>query len=60
MERSNFLAFIFLTIMFSTAAPAEQIPVKHIQLARHEFMVARSETGKIVARVEFTEDSARR
>jgi hypothetical protein len=56
MERSNFLVFIFLTIMISTAVPAEQIPVKHIQLARHESMVARSETGKIIARVEFTED----
>ena len=56
MERSNFLVFIFLTIMIGSAAPAEQIPVKHIQLARHEFMVARSETGKIVARVEFTEE----
>jgi hypothetical protein len=55
MERSNFLVFIFLTIMISMAALAEQIPVKHIQLARHEFMVARSETGRIVARVEFTE-----
>jgi hypothetical protein len=30
--------------------------VKHIQLPRHEFMVARSETGKIIAGVEFTED----
>ena len=56
MKRSNFLVSAFLTIMISTAAPAEQIPVKHIQLARHEFMVARSETGEIIARVEFTED----
>jgi hypothetical protein len=56
MERSNFLVFIFLTIMNSTTAPAEQILVKHTQLPRHEFMVARSETGKIIARVEFTED----
>jgi hypothetical protein len=56
MKRSNFLVFIFLTIVISTAAPAEQIPVKHIQLARHEFMVARYETGKIAARVEFTEE----
>jgi hypothetical protein len=39
-----------------TAAQAERISVKHIQLPRHEFMVARSETGKIIARVEFTED----
>jgi hypothetical protein len=56
MEQSNFLVSVVLTIMISTAAPAEQISVKHIQLARHEFMVARSETGKIIARVEFTED----
>jgi hypothetical protein len=56
MERSNFLVAAFLTIMISSAAPAEQIRVKHIQLLRHEFMVARSETGKIIARVEFTED----
>jgi hypothetical protein len=56
MERSNLFVAAFLAISLSTAAPAEQIPVKHIQLARHEFMVARSETGKIVARVEFTEE----
>jgi hypothetical protein len=56
MARSRSLVAAFLTIMISTAAPAEQIPVKHVQLARHEFMVARSETGKIIARVEFTED----
>jgi hypothetical protein len=56
MERSNLFVAAFLAISLSTAAPAEQIPVKHIQLARHEFMVARSETGKIVAHVEFTEE----
>ncbi|MGB7134634.1 MAG: hypothetical protein WBD46_05075 [Acidobacteriaceae bacterium] len=39
----------------AATAVAEPISVKHIQLPRHEFMVARSETGKIVARVEFTE-----
>jgi hypothetical protein len=56
MKHGNFLVFIFLTIMISTRVPAEQIPVRHIQLAGHEFMVARSETGKVVARVEFTQD----
>ena len=56
MERSRFLVAAFLTISLGAAAQAEQISVKHIQLARHEFMVARSETGQIVARVEFTED----
>jgi hypothetical protein len=55
MERSRLLAAAFLTIALATAAPAEQISVKHIQLPRHEFMVARSETGQIIARVEFTE-----
>ena len=60
MERSRFLVAAFFAIMLGTAAPAEPIPVKHIQLPRHEFMVARSETGKIIARVEFTEDRAGR
>jgi hypothetical protein len=50
------LVAAFWALTLATAAPAEQISVKHIQLPRHEFMVARSETGKIVARVEFTED----
>jgi len=44
-----------LTTLLCIAAPAEPIPVRHIQLPRHEFMDARSETGKIIARVEFTE-----
>ena len=49
------VAAAFLPITLATAAPAEQIPVKHVQLPRHEFMVARSENGTIIARVEFTE-----
>jgi hypothetical protein len=56
MKRNNFYVAAFLAIALGAAAPAEQISVKHIQLPRHEFMVARSETGKIIARVEFTED----
>ena len=56
MARSRFLVAAFLTIMLSTAVPAEQISVKHVQLPKHDFMVARSETGKIIARVEFTQD----
>ena len=55
MERSRFLVAAFLAIALGAVAHAEQIPVRHIQLPRHEFMMARSETGKIIARVEFTE-----
>jgi hypothetical protein len=55
MERSRLLVAAFLTITLATAAPAEQISVKHIQLPMHGFMVARSETGKIAAPVEFTQ-----
>ncbi|MGD0730124.1 MAG: hypothetical protein ABR956_02595 [Terracidiphilus sp.] len=40
----------------ATAAPAERIAVKHIQLPRHEFMEVRAENGKIIARAEFAED----
>jgi hypothetical protein len=56
MERSKLLIAAFWALTLATAAPAEQISVKHIQLPRHEFMVARSESGNIIARVEFTED----
>ena len=56
MERSRLLVTAFLMITLGAKARAETISVKHIQLPRHEFMVARSETGKIIARVEFTED----
>jgi hypothetical protein len=55
MRRKDFLAAVFWAFMLGTAALAEQIPVRHIQLPRHEFMVARTEAGKTVARVEFTE-----
>jgi len=55
MGRSRFLLAAFMAIALGTAAPAEQIPVRHIQLPMHGFMVARSETGKIIARVEFTQ-----
>jgi len=39
----------------AAAAQAERISVKHIQLSGHGTMVARSGTGKIIARVEFTQ-----
>ena len=56
MKRNNFYVAAFLAIALGAAAPAEQISVKHVQLPKHDFMVARSETGKIIAQVEFTED----
>lgn len=55
MARSRFLAAAFFAIILSTAASAEQIPVRHLQLPGHDFMVARSETGKTIARAEFTQ-----
>jgi hypothetical protein len=55
MERSKLLVAASWALTLATAVPAEQVPVKHIQLPRHEFMEARSETGEIVARAEFTE-----
>jgi len=56
MRRNDFLIATFgLMIMLVTAAPAERIPVKHIQLPKHGFMVARSEAGKIIAQVEFSQ-----
>ncbi len=55
MGRSNFFVTAFLTIMLGAAAPAERIPVKHIQVPMHGFMVARSESGRIISRVKFTQ-----
>jgi len=56
MDRSRFLVAAFFTITTLAAATrAEPIPVTHLQLPRHASMVARSETGTIIARVEFTE-----
>jgi hypothetical protein len=55
MERSNFFVAAFLAITLGTAAPAERISVKHIQRPMHRFMVARSESGKIIASGEFSQ-----
>jgi hypothetical protein len=56
MERRSFFVAVCFAITLGTAAPAETIPVKRMQLPKHEFMVARFENGKILGRVEFTED----
>lgn len=53
MRLNDLLVAAFLVITMGTAAPAEQIAVKHVQLPDHGFMVARSETGKVIARFEF-------
>jgi hypothetical protein len=55
MERSRFLVAALLIISLEIAATAEQIPVKHIQIPMHTFMVVRSDAGTIIARVEFTQ-----
>ena len=55
MKPSRFLVAAFLAMALSVATHAEKIPVRHIQLPRRELMVARSETGQIIAHVEFTE-----
>jgi hypothetical protein len=54
MERS-FLVGALLMVMLGSVAPAEQISVKHIQRPTHRFMVARSEDGKVIANVEFSQ-----
>ena len=51
--RSDFFVAAFLVIALGTAAPAEPIPVRHIQHPMHRFMVARSEDGKTIASGEF-------
>lgn len=54
MERSNCVVSGLLAIaLCGSAAHAEQITVKHVQLPMHRFMVARSEAGQIIANLEF-------
>jgi hypothetical protein len=55
MKRNRFLVAALLAIALGATAQAQQIPVKHIQLPRHEFMEVRSETGQTIAQVEFTQ-----
>jgi hypothetical protein len=55
MERKQILATAVLAITLGTTAPAKPIPVIHIQRPIHGLMVARSETGKIIAQVDFTQ-----
>jgi hypothetical protein len=55
MERSNFFVAAFLAITLGSAAPAEQIPVMHIQRPMQRSMAARTEDGKIIASGEFTQ-----
>ena len=53
MRRNDLLAAAFVSIAVCIAAPAEPIPVRHIQRPMHRFMVARSEAGKVIANGEF-------
>ena len=55
MRLKDFLVAVFWAITLSTTAPAEPIPVKHIQRPMHRFMVARSGVGKIIANGEFSQ-----
>jgi hypothetical protein len=55
MRRNDFLVAAFSVITLGTAARAEPISVRHIQRPMHRFMVARSETGKVIATGEFTQ-----
>lgn len=55
MVRSNFFLAAFLVMTLGSAAAAEPIPVRQVQRPMHEFMVARSESGAILGRAEFTQ-----
>lgn len=57
MERSIFVVSALLVTALCTAAPAEQIPVKHLQRPMHSFMQARSQAGETIARVEFSQEA---
>lgn len=53
MRRNNLLVVVLLPMCGCIATRAEQISVRHIQRPMHRFMVARTESGKVIARGEF-------
>jgi hypothetical protein len=55
MGRSNLLMSAWLAATLSAAAPGEQISVRHIQSPLHRFMAAHSESGRTIARVDFSQ-----
>jgi len=55
MGRKKFPVAAALAVALSIGAPAERIPVKHIQGPMHRSMVAYSEGGKAIAHGEFTQ-----
>ncbi len=55
MKRSNSLVAVAVWVILNSAVWADSIPVRHIQRPLHRFMVARSETGKVIANLEFSQ-----
>jgi hypothetical protein len=55
MERRSILLAALLVTTWTTALPAEMIPVRHIQRPMHRAMVARSDDGKDIATGDFTQ-----
>jgi hypothetical protein len=54
MERCVLVA-AFLAMTLGNSAPAQRIAVTHMQRPTHQLMVVRTEDGKVIANVEFTE-----
>src|SRR3984957_9928846 len=55
LRRNGFLIAALCVMTLCIAAAAEPISVRHIQGPMHRLMVARSETGKIIASGEFSQ-----
>ena len=51
--RRGILLAVLLTLTMGSAAPAQQISVRHVQRPLHQYMVARTEDGKTIATEEF-------
>jgi hypothetical protein len=55
MERRSLLVAAFLVTIQATELPAEPVAVRHIQRPMHRSMVARSDTGAVIATGDFTQ-----
>lgn len=55
MGRRKYLMPALLALLSSAAAQAEQIPVRHVQCPLRRFMAARTDSGKTIAQVNFSQ-----
>lgn len=55
MKQTVFFAIGIAALLSGAAMPGEQVPIRHVQLPMHRLMVARLESGRVVANGDFSQ-----